>query len=67
LWQDGKKVKMPLTGKDSPEAFNLKFKFYHRVEKIFEVPPDTVVEGLEVQVYENGKKKAKSMRLVNLS
>ncbi len=67
LWQDGKKVKMPLTGKDSPEAFNLKFKFYHRVEKTFEVPPDTVVEGLEVQVYENGKKKAKSMRLVNLS
>lgn len=67
LWQDGKKVKMSITGKDSPEAFNLKFKFYHRVEKTFEVPPDIVVEGLEVQVYENGKKKAKSMRLVSLS
>ena len=67
LWQDGKKVKMPIISKDSPEVFNLKFKFYHRVENTFEVPPDTVVEGLEVQVYENGKKKAKSMRLVNLS
>jgi hypothetical protein len=67
LWQDGKKVKMPLTGKDSPEEFNLKFKFYHRVEKTFEVPPDTMVEGLEVQVFESGAKKAKSMRLVNLS
>ena len=67
LWQDGKKVKMPLTGKDSPETFNLKFKFYHRVERTFEVPPDTVVKGLEVQVYKNGTKKAKSMRLVNLS
>ena len=67
LWQDGKKVKMPITDKDSPEVFNLKFKFYHRVEETFEVSPDTVVEGLEVQVYENGKKKAKSMRLVNLS
>ena len=67
LWHDGKKVKMPLTGKESPEAFNLKFKSYHRVEKTFEVPPDAVVEGLEVQVYENGTKKAKSMRLVNLS
>lgn len=67
LWQDGKKVKMPIVSKDSPEEFNLKFKFYHRVEKTFEVPPDTVVESLEVQVYENGKKKAKSMRLVNLS
>jgi len=67
LWQDGKKVKMPIIGKDSPEAFNLKFKFYHRVEKTFEVPPDTVVKSLEVQVYENCKKKAKFIRLVNLS
>jgi len=67
LWQDGKKVKMPLTAKDSPDIFNLKFKFYHRVEKTFEVSPDTVVEGLEVQVFEKGTKKAKSMRLVNLS
>ncbi len=67
LWQDGKKVKMPLTTKDSPGIFNLKFKFYHRVEKTFKVLPDTVVEGLEVQVFENGTKKAKSMRLVNLS
>jgi hypothetical protein len=58
---------MPIIGKDSPEAFNLKFKFYHRVEKTFEVPPDTVVKSLEVRVYENGKKKAKFIRLVNLS
>ena len=67
LWQDGKKVKMPLTTKDSPKIFNLKFKFYHRVEETFEVSPDTVVEGLEVQVFEKGTKKAKSMRVVNLS
>jgi hypothetical protein len=67
LWQDGKKVKMPITIKDSTKELNLKFKIYHRVEGSFEVLPDTVVEALEVKVYENGKKKAKFMRLVNLS
>ena len=67
LWQDGKKVKMPIITEDSTKKFNLKFKIYHRAEGSFEVPPDTVVEALEVKVYENGKKKAKSMRLVSLS
>ena len=67
LWQDGKKVKMPITIKDSTKELNLKFKIHHRVEGSFEVLPDTVVEALEVKVYENGKKKAKFMRLVNLS
>ena len=67
LWQDGKKVKMPITTENSTNRFNLKFKIYHRAEGSFEVLPETVVEALEVKVYENGKKKAKSMRLVNLS
>jgi len=67
LWQDGKKVKMPITTENSTKRFNLKFKIYHRVGGSFEVLPDTVVEALEVKVYENGKKKAKSTRLVNLS
>ena len=67
LWQDGKKVNMPITTENSTKRFNLKFKIYHRVGGSFEVPPDTVVEALEVKVYENGKKKAKFMRLVNLS
>jgi hypothetical protein len=67
LWQDGKKVKMPIIIKDSAEEFNLKFKIYHQVEGSFEVLPDTVVEGLEVKVYENGTKKERSMRLINLS
>jgi len=67
LWQDGKKVKMPITTENSTKRFNLKFKIYHRVGGSFEVLPDAVVEALEVKVYENGKKKAKSTRLVNLS
>jgi len=67
LWQDGKKVKMPIVTEDSTKKFNLKFKIYHRAEGSFEVLPDTVVEALEVKVYENGKKNVKSMRLVNLS
>ena len=67
LWQDGEKVKMPITTENSTKRFNLKFKIYHRLGGSFEVLPDTVVEALEVKVYENGKKKAKSLRLVNLS
>ena len=58
---------MPITTENSAKRFNLKFKIYHRAEGSFEVLPETVVEALEVKVYENGKKKAKSTRLVNLS
>ena len=46
LWQDGKKVKMPIITEDSTKKFNLKFKIYHRAEGSFEVLPDTVVNSI---------------------
>lgn len=67
LWQDGKKVVIPLPSEGSSGVFSINFKFYHRVEKTFKAPPNAIVKGLQVQVFENGTKKAKSTRLVNLS
>lgn len=67
LWQDGKKAIMPLPSGDSSGVFNVSFKFYHRVERTFKVPSDTVVEGLQVQVFENGTTEAKLTRIVSLS
>ena len=67
LWQDGKKVVMPLPSEGSSGVFSINFKFYHRLERTFKAPPNAVVKGLQVQVFENGTKEAKSTRLVNLS
>lgn len=67
LWQDGKKVLMPLTKEGSPKTIDINFKFYHRIESTFNAPLDAVVEGLQVQVFEKGIKKAKSIRQVSLS
>ncbi len=67
LWQDGKKAIMPLPSGDSSGVFNVSFKFYHRVERTFKVSSDTVVEGLQVQVFEDGTTEAKLTRIVNLS
>ena len=67
LWQDGKKVVMPIPSEGSSGVFSINFKFYHRLERTFKAPPNAVVKGLQVQVFENGTKEAKSTRLVNLS
>lgn len=69
LWQNDKKavMPMPLPNEDSSGVFSVSFKFYHRVERTFKVPSDTVVEGLQVQVFENGTTEAKLTQVVNLS
>jgi hypothetical protein len=67
LWQDGKKVVMPLPSESSSGAFSINFKFYHRIERTFKAPSNAVVKGLQVKVFEKGTKEAKSTRLVNLS
>jgi len=67
LWQDGKKVIRSLPSEGSSGVFSISFKLYHRVERTFKVSPDAVVKGLQVQVFEDGTKEAKSIRVVNLS
>lgn len=43
------------------------FKFYQRVEDIFRVPPDAIVESMQVKVFEKGVAQAKLVQTVNLS
>lgn len=45
----------------SPDAasYQLKFKYYQRVERSFQLPPDTSLESLQVRVYEHGQSEPK--------
>ena len=69
--QNGTKAVMPLPGdgsrKDKDKAFSVSFKFYQRVQGSFRVPPETVVDGLQVQVFENGVAQSKLTQVANLS
>lgn len=56
LQNDQSKV-IPLISKDSMQNFPVNFKFLHRLEESFEAPPDTIVESLQVQIYENNDSK----------
>ncbi|PXW86748.1 hypothetical protein C8R34_11321 [Nitrosomonas sp. Nm84] len=53
LLQNDRRKTIPLVSKDSNQAFPINFKFLHRLEESFKVPPDAIVESLQVQVYEN--------------
>lgn len=66
LRQNGGKMVMPLLGDGSAKAFIVSFKFYQRIEKTFQVPPNAVVESLQVRVFENGAAQAKLTQVVNL-
>lgn len=58
LLQNEQSKTIPLTNKNSTHSFPVKFKFFHRLEESFNVPPDTIVESLQVQIYENDDRKA---------
>ncbi|MBS0424916.1 MAG: hypothetical protein JSR71_10965 [Proteobacteria bacterium] len=57
LTQNGQSKAIPLTSKNSKQDFPIHFKFFHRLEEIFQVAPDTMVENIQVQIYKNGDKK----------
>ena len=67
--QNGTKGVMPLPGSESQKekAFSVSFKFYQRVEGSFRVSPQTVVDGLQVRVFENGVAQSKLTQVANLS
>lgn len=58
LLQNDRSKTIPLTNKSSTQDFPVTFKFFHRLEEIFKIPPDTTVESLQVQIYENDDNKA---------
>lgn len=63
--QNGEKMAMPLA--DSTSITEVSFKFYQRVENVFRMPPDAVVESMEVKVFEKGIAQPKLVQTVNLS
>lgn len=57
LLQDSQSKTIPLTSKDAKQDFPVNFKFLHRLEESFKVPPNTLVESLQVQIYEHNDSK----------
>ncbi|MEK6596539.1 MAG: DUF6776 family protein [Pseudomonadota bacterium] len=57
LQQNDQHKTIPLTSKNSTQDFPVDFKFLHRLEESFKVPPDTIVKSMQVQLYENNGNK----------
>jgi len=57
LLQNAQSKIVPLTNKNTTQDFPVNFKFLHRFEESFQVPPDTIVENLQVQIYKNDDNK----------
>ncbi len=66
LLQNGRKVTMPLPDEGPSKTSGVNFKFYQRVERNFRLQPDTVIESLQVRVFENGMAQPKLTQVVNL-
>lgn len=58
LQQNNQSKTIPLTTKDGSTDFPVHFRFLHRLDESFQVPADTTVENLLVQILENGNDKA---------
>ena len=63
--QNGKKMEIPL--EDSTSKTEVSFRFYQRVENVFRMPPDAVVESMQVKVFEKDVAQARLIQTVNLS
>lgn len=69
LRQQGKKsvLIIPEDRKKTSQAYLVNFKYYQRIEGSFRVPPDAVLETLQVRVFASGAAEAKLIQTVNLS
>jgi len=67
LRQNDQQKKVMLTNKNAQQDFSVNFRFYHRIEENFRVPPETVVESIEVQVFEQNDREARLTKTVELS
>lgn len=67
LLQEGEKKLISLVDENASKGFPIDFRFYHRLEKSFQVPSETVVESLQVRIYENGESKAILTKTIQLS
>lgn len=67
LLQDGEEKFISLVGENASREFPVNFRFYHRLEKSFQIPADTAVKSLQVLIYENGSSKAMLTKTIQLS
>jgi len=65
--QNGKKMIMHLASESSSRGFDVRFKFYQRVERSFTMPLDAIVESVQIKVFESGMAQARLTQTVNLS
>lgn len=66
LLQNGEEKFISLVDENASREFPVSFRFYHRLEKSFQIPADTVVKSLQVLIYENGSSKAMLMKTIQL-
>ncbi|MCC6916707.1 DUF6776 family protein [Nitrosomonas sp.] len=67
LLQNGEEKFISLVGENASKEFPISFRFYHRLEKSFQIPADTAVKSLQVLIYENGSSKAVLTKTIQLS
>lgn len=67
---DGKKTLLLFPQENAlPEdkAYQLNFKYYQRIERSFQLPPDTTVESVQVRIFERGMSEPKIKQDASLS
>lgn len=58
---------LPAEGEKDAKEYRVNFKFFHRVEGTFRVPPGAVVKSLQLRVFENGSVAPKLSQTVSIS
>jgi hypothetical protein len=66
LQQDGRKVTLMLPPNPAAKEYQVNFKLFQRVEGLFQIPPDAVVKGMQVRVFEGSADTPKLTHNVNL-
>jgi hypothetical protein len=69
LQQDGRKLALvvPAENERDTRDYQLNFKFFQRVEGTFKLKPGSVLNGIQVRVYENGARTPKLSQQLNVS
>ncbi|MBA4142778.1 MAG: hypothetical protein H0X43_07185 [Nitrosospira sp.] len=65
--QNGEKMVVPLASDSTSQTFDVSFRFYQRIENTFRLPPEAIVDSMQVKVFEKGITQARLMQTVNLT
>ena len=67
--QEGRKATLVVPAENERDAkdYQLNFKFFQRVEGTFKLSPGSVLNGIQVRVYENGARAPKLTQQLNVS